>query len=134
MKSFVNRVRTIRRWGLLVIFLVTGLVNLVRGLLVLRFAPGLRGYELSIPPTVLGGLYAIWTVLFLGEAGVCFLKIECHARYVAIFYQAMMWIVRLISDRATTIRRLWPRDLVFSLLFVALIWFLSSHQSKRQST
>jgi hypothetical protein len=113
------------------VFLVTGLVSLVRGLLVLRFAPALAAYELSLPPTLSVGFYWVWAVLLFGEMAVCFLRIECHARLVAVIYQVTLWTIRLVGDRVTPIRRLWPRDLILSLLFVVSIWFLSSRRTER---
>ena len=130
----MNRVRTPRRWGLLVVLLATGLVNLVRGLLLLRFAPALEGYALSVPATLLAGFYGIWAVLLGGEVVLCFLKTRCHARLVAVIYQVTLWTIRLVGDRATPLRRLWPRDLALSLLFMVSIWFLSSRRPGRRST
>ena len=130
----MNRVRTLRRWGLLTLFLVTGLVNLVRGLLVVRFAPALEAYTLSLPPALLPGFYLVWAVVMFIEVGVCFLRSRCYACAVALIYQVTIWVVKLIGEQSNPLRRLWPRDLIFSLFFVALTWFLSSRRPDRQST
>lgn len=131
MRHSGKRDRSIKRWGLLTVFLITGFVNGVRGLASLRFAPALEGYEVAVAPAVLVGFYAIWAVLLSGEAVVCFLNAPCYARPVALAYQGLLWIVRLVSDRATNAEGIAWQNVALSVIFVALIWLFSLRRSQR---
>jgi hypothetical protein len=133
MRRSRTRARSIKRWGLVAVFLTIGLVNLLRGGLVLRFAPALEGYEIAMSPVLLVGFYWVWAVLLSVEAVVCLLRARCYARPVALAYQATLWVVRLISDRTTAAEGVGLQNAVLSLLFILLIWFLSSQRTGRQT-
>jgi len=133
MKRSRTRVFSIRRWGLFAVFLTTGLVNLLRGGLILRFSPALEGYEIAMPPALLIGFYWVWAVLLSVEAVVCLLRARCYGLPAALAYQATLWGVRLISDRTTAAEGVGLQNAVLSLLFILLIWFLSSQRTGRQA-
>ena len=122
--------RRLGRWGLFAIFLLTGLVNLLRSVLVLRFVPVLEGYELAIPPAVRAGFWSVWAVLLIGVAVVCLRRTHCHARPVAVLYQVTLWVVRLVGDQTTTAEGVGVQEGMWSLLFVVLVWFLTSRRSQ----
>ncbi len=121
----------VKRWGLFIVFLATGLVNAVRGLVGLQFASALKGYEVAVAPAILVGFYAIWAVLLSGEAVVCLMSGRCYARTVGLIYQILLWGVRLVSDRAANAEGTAWQNVALSVVFIALVWVFSSRRSRR---
>ena len=123
-----------KRWCLLALFLITGLVNLVRGLLAWQLSSVLTTYAPSFSLTLLGSIYGFWALGLIAEGVHCFLERRCYARWMALIYQLTLWIVRFVGDRSTRARRLWARDLILSLFFLTLVFFLSSRRDFSRSS
>lgn len=115
-----------RQRALGLLFLSIGLANLVRAALVPLVSPVLEGWPLSVSLPWLGGLYLVWGLIF-AAAGLLVRKekVRRWALLLAAAYQCVMWIVRLLTYRATYARDLWVRDLALSGLFLGLVAFLT---------
>jgi hypothetical protein len=115
------------QWLLLILYALMGLVNVVRGVDAWMFHVVLT--ETSLPLPLLGTVYGILGLLFL-MAGVLYFRrpdrrTRWLARGLALGYQVLVWVIRLLGDRGAYARRLWGRDLVFTLVFLAIVFLIT---------
>jgi len=122
-------------WLLLVLYALIGAGNLIRGVVAFRTAPVYALWPWSIDPTVLGIVYVLLGLVILAAGVTCFRLQSPWARWTirvtALAYQVTIWVIRLLGDRATYARRLWPRDLVITLIFLAVVLLLTSRSRRR---
>jgi hypothetical protein len=111
----------------LVLYALMGLANLIRGVNAWMLATVLT--EIVLPLPLLGAVYLLFGMLFLVAGGLYFRKPERRARWLvrgtALGYQIIVWVVRLVGDRGVYTRRLWGRDLIFTVIFLALVFLIS---------
>jgi len=116
-------------WLLTALTLLVGGGNLIRGVLALRTAPLHGLWPWSIDPVVLGLVYIGWGVVFLGVGVGFFGHRSNQARWAnrvgAFAYQTTVWVIHFIGDRSSQARRLWPRDLVLTVLFLSVVLLLT---------
>jgi hypothetical protein len=108
------------------VWLVFGVANLIRAGMTLYIAPALEGRTLSVSLPFLGSVYGLWGVIFLVAAVIAWRrKSTGGALGLALFYQAVLWILHLVGDRSTYARSLWARDVLMTLVFLAFIIILT---------
>ncbi|MBN1261424.1 MAG: hypothetical protein JXB35_12170 [Anaerolineae bacterium] len=108
------------------LFLLVGIANLVRGSLAFPVASVVEGWELSLSLTWLGVFYLVWGVVLAGLGIALWRKRWTRRRLkitlpIAVGYQGSLWIIRLLFYRASYAKSLWGRDLLLTLLFLALV-------------
>jgi hypothetical protein len=115
-----------RRWRLLaVFFFVLGLANLARTALVPSVSAALAGWSLSIPLSLLAWIYGAFGSAFTVLAVFLFRKRGLRwALPLAGLYQAVIWGLHL-AYRSDYAQSLWVRDLLLTVLFLAVVWWLS---------
>jgi len=122
-------------WLLLILHVVLGLANVIRGVLALQVGPVLASAAPSLDLSVLGGIYIGWGVVLLGIGIDCFKRTSVRSRWVlrgsAAAYQLTAWIIRVVGDRSTYARSLWGRDLVLTLLFLGVVFILTALSTSR---
>ncbi|MGC9357455.1 MAG: hypothetical protein ACP5GX_06300 [Anaerolineae bacterium] len=120
-----------KRRILTLLFLLTGIANLIRGVLAFRVLSALEGWTLALPLPFLGTFYLLWGILLTGMA---FLFEHSRALGLAfplaVAYQGFLWILRL-TYRSGYARSLWLRDLVLTLLFLGATAFLARLDSRK---
>lgn len=120
-----------KRRILALLFLLTGIANLIRGVLAFRVLSALEGWPLALPLPFLGTFYLLWGILLTGMA---FLFEHSRALGLAfplaVAYQAFLWILRL-TYRSGYARSLWLRDLVLTLIFLGATAFLARLDSRK---
>jgi hypothetical protein len=131
----------VKRWcsyGLVIVFLILGVANVVRAGMAAYVAPvfqGDAGWPLSLPITVLGGIYLFWGVAFVVGAILVSLKRPLGGRrsdrlsvrwavIIAIVYQGTLWALRLLAYRSPYAQSLWMRDGVLTGFFLATVAIL----------
>lgn len=135
-----SRLSRPRRWvvGLATIVLIVGLANLARGGLAIAYA--IRLPEL---PMTVHWEYVAATGLFWGlMLTVCSFSLAGFYRWarvatltVATAFQTHVWVNHLLFDANDYARRTWPRDLVLTALFLAIVWgMLSWPRIRREFT
>ena len=73
----------------------------------------------------LGVLYALTGIVFIALAIVCWHKKQQYPVFFVILgYEIIIWVVRIVTFRSTYARSLWLRDVIFSLLFLGIVYFL----------
>ncbi|MBN1250033.1 MAG: hypothetical protein JXC32_20380 [Anaerolineae bacterium] len=115
-------------WLLLVLYAALGIANVARGILAFAVHPVLADTT-SWPFWLLGVVYLAWGLALLA-CGIVALRRLDRARWLiragAIAYQATVWLIHVFGDVSTHARRLWLRDLLLSLLFLAVVFVLTS--------
>jgi len=121
-----------RRRILAVLFLLMGLANLLRAGLVPEVLTVLEPEMLSLPLPLLGVLYGLWGLGFLALAILSWLgRARTWAFLIAIVYQLVLWIIRFIGYRSPFAQSLWARDLLLTLLFLVVVFFLTRKGKRR---
>jgi hypothetical protein len=117
-----------KRWrALTLLFLLVGVLNLIRAGMALYIAPAMAGWALSLPLPWLGAFYAVWGIGWMVVAVRCWRRRgRCRALAMALAYQATLWLLHLLTDRSPYVRSLWVRDLLVTGSFLALVIYLSS--------
>lgn len=126
----------LEQWPLLVLYAVLGIANIARGILAWVAVSALTTRQLSLPLPLVGAIYVVWG-LALPAAGLAYSRrpgrrTRILARAAAIMYQATVWTVRFLGDRASYSQQLWARDAVLSLLFIVLVLVLTGFPDHRQ--
>ena len=114
-----------KRWTLLVLLVVIGLTNLIRAGMAFRMNALFNTLQVtSLFP--LGLLFALSGICFFILAFVCSRnKHRCPAFHIILGYEIILWIVRLLTYRSTFSRSLWMRDVLFSFIFLGIVFFLT---------
>ncbi len=120
-----------RRYGLTLLFLLVGLANLMRAGAGWYVLPVMADAPLSVPLPWLIGAYTLWGVAFVGMAGFWWLRCGGPALPLALAYQAFVWLLRLLGARSAYTQSLWGRDLVLSVVFLALAGWLTAWRMQR---
>jgi hypothetical protein len=116
-----------QKWviGLGLLTLMLGLGNLGRAVMALRYAARLPNLPLTAPLSYLAAMGSFWFVVFavcaVGLVGFCTWG-RRSALAAVTFYQAHVWVNHLLFDASDYARQTRPRDLVLSLLLLALFW------------
>jgi hypothetical protein len=117
----------IGQWLLLILYGIMGLANVIRGIDAWTLRTILTETSLSLP--VMGTLYLVLGLLFLAAGVVYFRKPDRRSRLLvrglAVGYQVVVWAIHLLGDRGAYARRLWGRNLVLSLAFLALVFLIT---------
>lgn len=112
-------------------WLFLGLTNGARAILAFSLSPVLKMYALSIPWPILGGLYALWSGVFLGLSRYFWRKRTSRwALPIALAYQATTWALRIFAYRSDYARNLWARDLILTGLFLGAVYRLAQHAKR----
>lgn len=119
----------LKQWRVLVIYIVWvifGAANLMRAGMSVYIAPALAEYPTSLSLPLLGAVYGLLGLIFLAAAIVTWRrKSTGGAPGLAVAYQVVVWIVKLIGYRSEYARSLWARDLLLTLIFLALVALLA---------
>jgi len=120
--------------GLLVLGL--GLGNLGRAVLALRYAALLPDLSMTVSWTYLAVMGGFWGLVFV----VCAVGLICFrpwSRWSALaavtLYESHVWGNHILFDASDYARQTWPRDLLLTLLLLALIWGSLSLHSVRKA-
>ena len=110
-------------------WVLLGLANGVRAFLAFSLSPALKPYTLSIPLPMLGGLYTLWSGIFL-ILGLSFWSkrpwiLQRWAWPTTLAYQATIWAIHIFGDRSDYARALWPWNLIGTGLFVSAVYILA---------
>ncbi|HHS97435.1 MAG TPA: hypothetical protein ENK08_05990 [Chloroflexi bacterium] len=116
----------VKRFRLLsLLLLALGLANLGKALVAARYAGLLPDLPMTVPWGYLVAMGAFWGVV-LSACGVALWLRRSWARWAtlaaATLYQAHVWLNHFLFDASDYARQTRPRDLLFSLLFLVLIW------------
>ncbi len=116
-----------QKWvvGLGLLALMLGLGNLGQAVMALRYAARLPDLPLTAPLSYLAAMGGFWCVVFVGCAVglVCFCAWGRRSALAAVtLYQAHVWVNHLLFDASDYARQTRPRDLVLTLLLLALFW------------
>ncbi len=119
----------IAQWLLVLLYLGIGVANIVRGLLAFVVEPVLFSFPLPLSLRLLGAVYVSLGLGFL-VCAVAYLRRTRHVerwlvRGIAVVHQALVWTIRFVGYRATYVMRLWRRDLVLTILFLACVFLLT---------
>ncbi len=122
-------------WRVLALFiLLIGVANLVRVGATLFVAPVLEGWILSVPLPLLCGFYAFWGTLFVLVAIISWRRRGISwAVALGAGYQASLWLLRLTGYRSTYARSLWARDLILTVLFLAILALFQGREDSEEA-
>ncbi len=122
-----------KRYRLLAtLFLLLGLANLLRAGLVPEVLTVLEPEMLSLPLPLLGGLYGFFGLGFIVLAILSWLgRARAWAFGFALVYQLALWIIRFVGYRSPLAQSLWPRDLLLTVLFLVVVFFLTRPGRRR---
>ncbi|MBC7225802.1 MAG: hypothetical protein H5T61_01030 [Thermoflexales bacterium] len=102
-----------------------GLGNLGRAVMALHYARALPDLPLTVPWAYLAGMGIFWGIALIA----CAVSLQLGrpwSRWVTLavvtLYQAHVWLNHLLFDASDYARQTRPRDLVLSLLFLAVVW------------
>ncbi len=90
----------------------------------------------ALPLRLVGLVYAGWGAVYLA-LGLAYLKWSGRrprqlVRGAAILYQATLWVLRLIGDRASRAQALWTRSLIFTLVFLGVVYLLTAVDASQE--
>ena len=126
----------LKQWRVLATSIVWGIfgaANLIRAGMSVYIAPALVEYPTSLSLSFLGAVYGLLGLIFLAAAIITWRrKRTSGALGLAVAYQAVLWIIKLIGYRSEYARSLWPRDLLLTLIFLVLIALLAEWRKTRQ--
>ena len=115
----------LKQWRVLaisIVWVIFGAANLIRAGMSAYIAPALVEYPTSLSLPFLGAVYGLVGLVFLAAAIITWRrKSTGGALGLAVAYQAVVWIIKLIGYRSEYARSLWPRDLLLTLLFLACV-------------
>ncbi len=122
-----------KRYRLLAtLFLLLGLANLLRAGLVPEVLTVLEPEMLSLPLPLLGGLYGFFGLGFIVLAILSWLgRARAWAFEFALVYQLALWIIRFVGYRSPLAQSLWSRDLLLTVLFLVVVFFLTRPGRRR---
>ena len=125
-----------RKWvvGLGTIVLIVGLANLARGGLAIAYAVGLPELPMTVSWAYLAATGIFWGLVLV--ACSIYLAAFCRwARWTTLvgtsLYEIHAWVNHLAFDANDYARRTWPRDLLLTVVFLALVWAVLSWPSIR---
>ncbi len=111
-----------RVFAIAIVWAILGVANLVRAGMAAYIAPALAEYPPSVPLLLLGSVYGLWGAIFLAAAIITWRRKSSGGAFgLALAYQAVLWMLNLFGYRSAYARSLWPRDLLLTLIFLALI-------------
>jgi len=114
-----------KQWRVLaisIVWVIFGVANLIRAGMSVYIASALVEYPTSLSLPLLGAVYGLLGLVFLAAAIITWRrKSTGGALGLAVAYQAVVWIIKLIGYRSEYARSLWPRDLLLTLLFLACV-------------
>lgn len=109
--------------ALVTLFLALG--NAGRAAMTIRYAVRLPDLPLTVSWGYLAAMGAFWAVGF----GACVIGLLClrpWGRWLTLatvtLHQAHAWANHLLFDASDYARQVWPRDLLLTLLLLALYW------------
>ena len=109
--------------GLLVLAL--GLGNLVRTAMAWHYDALLPDLSLTVPLTYLAAMGGFWGLVFL-VCAVGLMRFRPWGRWSTLaavtLYEVHVWINHLLFDASDYARQTRPRDLLLTLLLLAIIW------------
>jgi len=104
---------------------VLALANVVRAGMALRYARLLPELAMTVSWSYLAAMGGVWGAAFLAS-GIGLLLRRRWGRFAALgaatLYQINVWVNHLFFDVSPDVRRRWPRDLIVTLLFLAIFW------------
>ncbi len=116
---------TFRQRVLAAFFFILGLANLVRAGMIPYVASVLADWPLTVPLSLLGGVYVLWGILFVVLSVLLWRGGGRRpALPAAVGYQLTLWLLHGLAYASTYARELWPRDVALTagfLLSVALL-------------
>ncbi len=107
------------------LFLAIGAANLWRGWMAFHLWPSLREWPMPVDLRVVGTLYLLWGLLFLG--GAWLLRRDegrSFAWPLALAYEGFVWTLALLTESNRYQQQVRPRDVLLSVLFLAAVAFL----------
>jgi len=108
--------------AIVILWTVFGAANLIRAGMSAYIAPALVEYPTSLSLALLGAVYGLLGLIFLAAAIITWRrKSTGGALGLALAYQAVVWIIKLVGYRSEYARSLWSRDLLLTVIFLALI-------------
>jgi len=126
-----------QRWviALALLVLALGLGNLGRAVMALRYAACLPDLPMTVSWAYLVAMGAFWGVA-LTACAVGLVRFRPWGRWAALaattLYEAHVWVNHLLFDASDYARQTRPRDLVLTLLLLALVWGLLNWPSVRK--
>ncbi|MBN2390684.1 MAG: hypothetical protein JXR84_08175 [Anaerolineae bacterium] len=122
----------LKKWrviAIIIVWIAFGAANLLRAGMTVYIAPALAEYPPSLSLPLLASVYGLWGVIFLAAAVIAWRRksISSGTLGLALLYQAVLWIMNLLSYRSTYTRSLWPRDLFLTLIFLVLVALLAGY-------
>lgn len=114
---------------LVIVWVIFGTANLIRAGMAAYIAPALAAYPTSLSLPLLGAVYGLLGLIFLAAAIVTWRrKNTAGALGLAVAYQVILWIVKLIGYRSEYARSLWARDLLLTFIFLACVAFVAGRK------
>lgn len=114
------------QWLLLILYAGVGVTNVARGVLGFAVGPVIAGDVPYFP--WLSGIYVAWGFVLLGVSAVYLVRTGAFALWPVLgtgtAYQATLWAIKLIAERASYARSLWLRDLLLTFIFIGGVWLL----------
>ena len=115
--------------------LALGLANMTRAALALRYDALLPDLPLTVPLTYLAAMGGFWGLAFVACA-VGLARFRLWGRWGTLaavtLYEVHVWINHLLFDANDYARQTRPRDLVLTLLLLAVVWGLLNWPSIRK--
>ena len=127
-----------QKWvaGLGLLMLALGLANLGKAVMAARYAVLLPDLPMTVPWGYLVATGAFWG-LVLSACGIALWLRRPWARWAtpatATLYQAHVWLNHLLFDASDYARQTRSRDLVLTLLLLALTWGLLNAPATRKT-
>jgi len=122
--------------ALSVLVLALGLANLVRAGMALRYDALLPGLPLTVPLVYLAVMGCFWGLAFLACVWGL-VRFRPWGRWFTLatvtLYEVHVWVNHLLFDASDYARQTWPRDLLLTLLLLALAWGLLNLRSVRET-
>jgi hypothetical protein len=116
------------QWLLMILYGIVGLANVIRGVDAWMLRSVLT--ETSLPLPVVGTVYLALGLLFLVVGALYFRKPDRRTRWLvrglALAYQVILWVIHVLGDRGAYIRRLWGRNLVFTVVFLVTVYLITN--------
>ena len=117
------------------LMLVLGLANLGRALMALRYGALLPALPMTVSWTYLAAMGGFWGLIF-GACTMGLVSFRPWSRWGTLaavtLYEVHVWANHLLFDANEYAFQIRPRDLLLTLLLLALIWGLLSWPSIRK--
>ena len=125
-----------KKWriiAIIVVWIAFGVANLLRAGMTLYIAPALAEYPSSLSLPLLATVYGLWGMIFLGAAVLFWQRKTTRGALILVLaYQGVLWTINLIGYRSEYARSLWPRDVLLTLIFLALIALVAGRKKPQQ--